>query len=113
MRYIKRFIPNFYLFLVLVFIYLPIAVLIIYSFNNLPKSFIWGGFTLDNYKSLFQGSDGSGILDSLLMTLKVAAIASVASTAFAVLASLGIAYLNKKLAIEWLNNEHDSRQEIA
>ncbi len=98
MRYIKRFIPNFYLFLVLVFIYLPIAVLIIYSFNNLPKSFIWGGFTLDNYKSLFQGSDGSGILDSLLMTLKVAAIASVASTAFAVLASLGIAYLNKKLA---------------
>ena len=87
MRFIKKLVPNAYLALILVFIYLPIAVLIIYSFNSLPKSFIWGGFTFDNYKSLFKGSDGSGILESLLETLKVAAIASVASTAFGVLSS--------------------------
>ena len=97
MRFLKKLVPNAYLALILVFIYLPIAILIIYSFNSLPKSFIWGGFTLDNYKSLFKGSDGSGILESLIETLKVAAIASVASTAFGVLSSLGLAYLNKKL----------------
>ena len=97
MRTVRRLIPNVYLVLALVFIYLPIAILIVYSFNALPKSFIWGGFTIDNYKNLFNGSEGMGILDSLLETLKVAAIASVCSTAFAVLSALGIAYLTKKL----------------
>ena len=97
MRFIKKIVPDIYLGLLLIFIYLPIVILIVYSFNSLPKSFIWGGFTLDNYKSLFKGSDGSGILESLIETLKVAAIASVASTAFGVVSSLGLAYLNKKL----------------
>jgi len=96
-RHARRIIPNIYLALILIFIYLPIAVLIIYSFNALPKSFIWGGFTLDNYRNLFTGSDGSGILDSLLMTLKVAAIAAVCSTLIGVLASLGISYLSHKV----------------
>ena len=59
MRIAKRLVPDLYLGLLLIFIYLPIAILIIYSFNALPKSFIWGGFTLNNYKSLFKGSDGS------------------------------------------------------
>ena len=77
MRTVRRLIPNVYLVLALVFIYLPIAILIVYSFNALPKSFIWGGFSIDNYKNLFTGSEGMGILDSLLETLKVAAIASV------------------------------------
>ena len=71
MRFVKKLVPNVYLALLLVFIYLPIAVLIIYSFNALPKSFIWGGFTLKNYQSLFKGSDGTGILESLIETLKV------------------------------------------
>ena len=55
MRLAKRLVPDIYLGLLLVFIYLPIAVLIIYSFNAIPKSFIWGGFTLNNYRSLFKG----------------------------------------------------------
>jgi len=96
MRYLKKLVPNLYIGLILVFIYLPIAILIIYSFNALPKSFIWGGFTLNNYKNLFSGSDGGTILDSLLTTLRVAAIASVASTVFGVFSSLGCAYLSKK-----------------
>ena len=41
MRIAKRLIPDIYLALLLIFIYLPIAILIIYSFNKLPKSFIW------------------------------------------------------------------------
>jgi len=97
MRFLKRLVPDIYLALILIFIYLPIVVLIVFSFNALPKSFIWGGFTLKNYVSLFSGSDGTGILDSLLETLKVAAIASVVSTLIGVMSSLGIAYLNKKM----------------
>ena len=82
MRFAKKLVPNLYITLVVIFIYLPIAVLIVYSFNAIPKSFIWGGFTFNNYKNLFTGSDGRTIFDSLITTLKVAAIASVASTVF-------------------------------
>ena len=97
MRFLKRLVPDIYLALILIFIYLPIVVLIVFSFNALPKSFLWGGFTLRNYASLFSGSDGTGILESLIETLKVAAIASVVSTLIGVMSSLGIAYLSKKM----------------
>ena len=68
MRFLKRLIPNIYIALVLVFLYLPIAILIVYSFNSVPKSFLWGGFTIRNYVNLFSGSDGGELLESLLTT---------------------------------------------
>lgn len=96
MRFLKRMVPNAYVALVFAFLYLPIAVLIIYSFNSVPKSFIWGGFTLDHYINLFSGSDGGQLFQSLLTTLRVAAIASVVSTAIAVVSCMGMTYLSKK-----------------
>lgn len=97
MRFLKKVIPNIYVALVFIFLYLPIAILVIYSFNNVPKSYIWGGFTIDNYVNLFKGSDGGEILQSLLTTLKVAAIASVVSTIIAVISCMGMQYLGKKM----------------
>lgn len=97
MRFLKKVIPDIYVALVFVFLYLPIAILVIYSFNNVPKSYIWGGFTLDNYINLFKGSDGGEILQSLLTTLKVAAIASIVSTIIAVISCMGMQYLGKKM----------------
>ena len=88
MRFLKRLIPNIYIALVLVFLYLPIAILIVYSFNSVPKSFLWGGFTIRNYVNLFSGSDGSELLESLLTTLKIAA--------FGVVSCLGLAYMSKR-----------------
>ena len=97
MRFLKKLLPGFYIALVFAFLYLPIAVLILFSFNNIPKSYIWGGFTFDNYTNLFKGSDGGQLFGALLTTLKVAAIASVASTVIAVISCLGMSYLSKKL----------------
>jgi len=97
MKRLKQFVPNIYVALVFVFLYLPIAVLIVFSFNSVPKSFIWGGFTLDNYASLFSGNDGGELLASLLTTLKVASIASVSSTFLAVVSCLGLSYFSKKI----------------
>ncbi len=97
MRFLKKLLPGFYIALIFAFLYLPIVVLIIFSFNNIPKSYIWGGFTLDNYVNLFKGSDGGQLFGALLTTLKVAAIASVSSTVIAVISCLGMSYLSKKL----------------
>ncbi len=103
MRKLKNFFPNIYIALVFVFLYLPIAVLIVFSFNNIPKSFIWGGFTLDNYAKLFAGNQGDDLLAALLTTLKIAAIASVASTFLAVVSCLGLSYFSKKIQTFVLN----------
>lgn len=97
MRFLKRLGPTFYVALVFAFLYLPIAVLLIFSFNNVPKSYIWGGFTFSNYINLFKGSDGAQLFQALLTTLKVAAIASVASTIIAVISCLGMSYLSKRM----------------
>ncbi|MCQ2515285.1 MAG: ABC transporter permease [Saccharofermentans sp.] len=103
MRFLKKLVPDIYIGLVILFLYLPIAILIIYSFNSVPKSFLWGGFTFQNYTSLFSGSDGGELLEALLTTLKIASIASVVSTVFAVISCLGMAYLSKKFQSVLMN----------
>lgn len=45
-----------YLSLIYLFFYIPIVVLIIYSFNNAQYSLVWHGFTLNWYKELFADS---------------------------------------------------------
>ncbi|MCR5528299.1 MAG: ABC transporter permease [Saccharofermentans sp.] len=103
MRFLKRLIPDIYIALILIFLYLPIVILIVYSFNSIPKSFLWGGFTIRNYTGLFSGSDGAELLESLLTTLKIAAIASVVSTIFGVMSCLGLAYLKKRWQTALMN----------
>lgn len=46
-----------YLSLIYLFFYLPIIVLIVYSFNNAQYSLLWHGFTLEWYRELFEDSD--------------------------------------------------------
>ena len=43
---LKKFFENFYLVLVLVFLYAPIAVMMVLSFNRSKSRSHWGGFTL-------------------------------------------------------------------
>lgn len=47
-------INNSFIFLIYLFLYLPIAVLIVYSFNNAQFSLLWHGATLHWYRVLFQ-----------------------------------------------------------
>lgn len=103
MRTLKKLVPDIYIGLVLFLLYLPIAVLIVFSFNKVPKSYNWGGFTLRNYENLFKGSEGQQLFEALMTTLKVAAIASVVSTFFGVVSCLGIAYLSKRFSNTVMN----------
>ena len=52
-----------------VFLYLPIAALVIYSFNNSPLPTRWGGFTLKWYVSLTQDRE---MIAGLWLSLKIA-----------------------------------------
>jgi spermidine/putrescine transport system permease protein len=74
--------------LIYAFLFAPILVLIIFSFNISRRNFVWLGFTTDWYPKLFANQD---LLDALGITLQVAAIAVVGSTILGSLLGLGLA----------------------
>ncbi|MBQ4575435.1 MAG: ABC transporter permease [Clostridia bacterium] len=73
--------------LVFGFLYIPIFVLIINSFNASKSRTVWTGFTFDWYKKLF---NNEVILNSLVNTLIIAVIASVIATILGTAAAIGI-----------------------
>ena len=62
-----------FLALIFLFLYAPIFVLIIFSFNATKSRTVWGGFSLQWYGRLFQDS---AILSALQTTLLVSVLAS-------------------------------------
>ena len=83
-----------YTVLLFIFLYAPIFVLIIFSFNDsstMSRS-VWAGFSLKWYEKLFQDRM---ILDALRNTLIIALIASAVSTVLGTAAAIGINGMNK------------------
>ena len=76
-----------YMGLVLMFLYVPIFVLIVFSFNETKSRSVFSGFTLDWYAKLFRNEV---IISSLMNTIIIAVIASIAATLLGTLAAIGI-----------------------
>ena len=79
--------------LVFVFLYAPILVLIVFSFNDSSSRSVWAGFTLDWYRQLFQNDM---ILNALAVTLAVSALAAVISTVMGTAAAIGFRNLRRR-----------------
>ena len=71
-----------------VFLYAPILILVIFSFNGSSSATIWSHFSLDWYDQVLANGD---IQRAALNSLIVAAVASVLATAFATFAALALA----------------------
>ena len=89
--------------LVLVFLYIPIFVMIVFSFNTTKSKSVFSGFTLKWYAELF---GNELILKSLGTTLIIAICASVIATVLGTLAAIGINAMRKssKSLILGVNN---------
>lgn len=74
-----------YLVMVYGFLYLPIVVLVIYSFNDTRYSSNWQGFTFKWYDALRHNRQ---LLDSLVNSLAVALLSSTVATAIGTLAAV-------------------------
>ena len=72
----KKFFKNFYLLLIFLFLYAPIVVLMIFSFNDSKSRRLWNGFTTRWYVELFRDAD---ILHSLFPLMVISACAAVPS----------------------------------
>ena len=81
-----------YLGLVLFFLYVPIFVLIVFSFNETKSRSVFSGFTFDWYIRLFNNRI---IISSLINTIIIACISSVISTVLGTLAAIGINNMRK------------------
>ncbi len=92
MRKRQSLLGSGYLGLVMAFLYAPIAVLIVFSFNSSKSRALWTGFTLDWYKRMFTNEV---ILSSLANTLIIAVISTVFATIIGTLAAIGINAMNR------------------
>ena len=72
----KDRLSRFYLYLVFLFLYAPIIILMVYSFNE-SKYRTWSGFSLKWYEALF---NDASIINATINTLIVAFVATIIST---------------------------------
>jgi spermidine/putrescine transport system permease protein len=69
------------------FLYLPVAVLVLFSFSASRYASIWGGFSFEWYAKLFHNPD---ISQALLNSLLIAAATTLLATVLGTLAALGL-----------------------
>ncbi|MDW7658417.1 MAG: ABC transporter permease [Bacillota bacterium] len=90
---IRKLPGRLYMGLIFTFLYAPVVVLIVFSFNQARSRAVWGGFTLDWYRKLFQNRD---IMSALQVTLAVAFISAIVSTIIATLTCIGLDVMKRK-----------------
>lgn len=84
-----------YVALILIFLYAPVAVMILFSFNSGGSVWVFEGFSLDWYTGL---ATDTSMLTGLQHTLVVAVLSALISTVMGTAAAVGITALRKKLS---------------
>jgi spermidine/putrescine transport system permease protein len=88
----KKF-SNFYIGLILFFLFAPIAVMIFFSFNAGKSTSVFTGFSLDWYIELFKNSE---ILNALKNSLILAITSAIIATVIGTAAAFGIHHMKSK-----------------
>ncbi len=83
----NKFLDNTIITLVFIFLFLPIFVLVLFSFNTSKLNIVFEGFTLHWYKDLFANRS---LLEALLNTLIVAVTSTVISTIIGTISAYGL-----------------------
>jgi|SRR5215467_12102567 putrescine transport system permease protein len=76
----------------LAFLYLPIAILVIYSFNASRLVTVWGGWSLAWYRELLHDD---AILQAAWVSLRVAALSATAATVLGTLAAIALVRMGR------------------
>lgn len=84
---LKRLAEWMYLLLIYGFLYLPILVLIVYSFNDSKYSLEWRGLTWQWYQNLFDDPD---LLQTALNSALIATLSATVATAIGAMAAVAI-----------------------
>lgn len=89
----QKILKRIYIILIFIFLYAPIATLIVLSFNASKTRAKWGGFTFKWYVALFQNED---IMDALYTTLIIALLSSLIAVIIGTAACIAMNGMKKR-----------------
>lgn len=98
----KSILPQVYLIFLLALMYLPIVVVVAYSFNPSTTSTAWTGFTFDWYQEMSQDQD---LLKALKNSVVLALLSSTAAGVIGTLGAVGMTkvHFKSKGVIEYIS----------
>ena len=91
---VKKIIGQCYIWVILALMYLPVLVLIAFSFTEATNVGEWTGFTFNLYPRLFQSEE---IMTALANTVIIALVSALGSTIIGSLGAVGAFYSKKKM----------------
>jgi len=89
----KKVFGSIYIWLILLLMYLPILVIVAYSFTTATNIGQWTGFSFDLYSALFKSEE---IMIALGNTVLIALISATVSTLLGTMGAIGAFYSKKK-----------------
>ncbi len=89
----KNTMKNIYTALIFLFLYAPIATLMVLSFNASKTRAKWGGFTFKWYSALFRNNE---ILEALGNTLLIAVVSALVATIIGTVACVAMVSMKKR-----------------
>lgn len=84
-----RFLGDLYAILMYAVFYIPVAVMIAFSFNDAQRNYYWQGFTTNWYGKLFSFAN-TDLWDALLYSVIIAVLATIISVTIGVLGGIGL-----------------------
>lgn len=99
----RRWTGGTIMILSLIFFYLPIAFMVVFSFNSSKSLTSFTGFSTRWYEQMFASHD---MMSSLYVTIVIALLATVISTLVGTLTSIGMVY-SKKLVRQYITQVND------
>ncbi len=89
----SRILSRVYTGLILVFLYAPIAIMVLFSFNKGKSLSVFSGFSLDWYRELFGRAE---VMEALKNTLILALLSSLIATVIGTAAAVGISKMKNR-----------------
>lgn len=102
----NKILAHAYLWLILLILYAPIVVIIIFSFTTNKVLGNWSGFSLDLYKSLLTGHASVALNSAIINTIVIAFAAASISTILGTISAIGINSLRprRRQAVNFINS---------
>ena len=89
MRFVRRHLLTAYAILAFAYLLVPIGIVVLFSFNDPGGryNYVWSGFTLDHWRNW---DSVPGLRDAMVLSLEIAAIASIVATILGTLIALAL-----------------------
>lgn len=102
----KKFFANAYIWLLLLLLYAPIAIILIFSFTKAKVLGSWTGFSTDLYVNLFTGQANHQLNSAICNTIGIAIVAATLATILGTIAAIGIQkmYVRNRQVYFFLNS---------